>query len=132
MHVALTLPNTVSRQEPSKWSSEQSFDALSSDALNTSFFMPPAPEVTAVSFSLEDLNSLRVDGQSKQIAEQERAIVKLNQDFAELAFSISDFNRVSSAAQLEASVVAPPIRLREDRDKAERAQNQSQEIQLAA
>lgn len=132
MLVALTLPNTVTKQEPSRWGVEQAFDALSSDALNTSFFMPAPQEASLASNALQDLSALRTDGQSKQIAEETRVIMKLNQDFADLAFSVRDFNRVSVASDPQPTVVAPPIRLREDKEKLEKAQQQNNDLQLAA
>jgi hypothetical protein len=93
----------------------------------------PAPEDARVlSSSIQDLNSLHVDGQARQIAEQERTIIKLNQEFAELAFSVRDFNRVSSASDPQLSVVTPPVRLREDKEKQENRQQHDQELQVAA
>jgi hypothetical protein len=131
MHIALTLPNTVLNEATSRWGTEQSFDALASDGLNTSFFLPAKQASFLATTSLQDLDSLQFTATSKQIAENERAIVELNQAFAKLEFSVRDFNRVSSAAEPELSVVRPPLRLQEDKEQLEKS-SPVQELQVAA
>jgi hypothetical protein len=120
MYVALTLPNTVSNQETSRWGVVQSFDALSPEGLNTSFFLPAVQESPMLTTSFGDVNALQVGTESKQIAATERMIIQLNEEFAQLAFSVRDFNRVSSASEPVTGVVTPPRRLQEDKEEMEK------------
>lgn len=120
MYVALTLPNTVSNQETSRWGVVQSFDALSPEGLNTSFFLPAAQESPMLTTSFGDVNALQVGTESKQIAATERMIIQLNEEFAQLAFSVRDFNRVSSVSEPVTGVVTPPRRLQEDKEEMEK------------
>jgi hypothetical protein len=131
MHVALTLPNTVTNEATPRWGIEQSFDALAPDSLNTSFFLPAPQETVVLTSSLEDLNSLQLTGTLKQIAENERTIIQLNQDFADLAFSVRDFNRVSSTVDPQLSVVRPTLRLHQENEELEKI-TLGQDLQVAA
>jgi hypothetical protein len=120
MHIALTLPHTAPHETASRWGSEQSFDALATDGLNTSFFLPAQAASFVVSTPLQDFDSLQFTTTSKQIAANERAVLELNEAFAKLEFSVRDFKRVSSVVEPELSVVRPPLRLHEDKKELEK------------
>lgn len=114
MHLALTLPNTVSRQDAPVWGAQQSFDALSSDALNTSFFLPAPQQSIVASMSVDGLDSATFSTSLKAIAEEHRIALKLNEEFLQLEFSVRDFNRVSFSSENQLAIVKPSIRLAEE------------------
>jgi hypothetical protein len=131
MHVALTLPNTVSRQDAPAWGAQQGFDALSSDALNTSFFMPASQQAVTSSVAVEGLNAATFSTSLKAIAEEHRIALKLNEEFLQLEFSVRDFNRVSFASENQLAVVKPSLRLAEEREEQIRPAV-ADEMQVAA